>query len=334
MVRDPSAVGACDDVSCHGDIAAQTQNSLHTNLWGEKHLIEQRGQTSISMYQTQYDAKCGTCHTTCGQCHVSRPNSVGGGLIRNGGHKFRESPHNTEQCTACHGSRIAFDYTGENPGNQQDVHRSYGFLCENCHSAQEIHGDGLSTNASGHYEHRYEVSSMPRCENCHETEASTNSYHTAHWNGWTNVDLQCQVCHSQSYKNCTNCHLTAGAYELEPSVLSFKIGHNTLESTVRDYDYVVVRHVPIHQDTYSHWGLSLPNYDDVPTWKYASPHNIVKWTDQTTVNGGSCGSSCHDQAGQNPKGFYLREVDLLDNGTPLPDQNANQNVVIKESDLH
>ena len=49
---------------------------------------------------------------------------------------------------------------------------------------------------------------MPRCENCHG--GVSNSYHNAHVDGFAS-NLQCQVCHSQPYKNCTNCHNLASA---------------------------------------------------------------------------------------------------------------------------
>ncbi len=330
MERDPSVTGACDD--CHGEIAEANANSLHTNLWGEKHMIERRGQCDFAPYEDSYNVNCGSCHTTCGQCHVSRPNSVGGGLIRNGGHKFRKSPHMSEQCTACHGSRIAFDYNGEGEGNAPDVHRTTGHLCEDCHTGDEMHGDGQSHNLSGHYEHRYEVVSMPRCEDCHAESDPPNEFHEAHSVGDVDVRLQCQVCHSQPYKNCTGCHVEDTGFSIEPSSLSLKIGHNTLPDR-SEYDYVVVRHIPIDQDTYANWGLALPGYDDYPTWAYSSPHNIQLWTAQTTTEN-ECESACHDEPGADPKGFYLREVDLLDElGNPLPDREANLRVVITDDDL-
>jgi len=333
MVRDPSAIGACDD--CHADIAQANSNSLHTNLWGEKKAIELRGECEFATCaEDGFNVNCNSCHTTCGQCHVSRPNSVGGGLIRNGGHKFRKTPHISEQCTACHGSRIAFDYTGEAQGNEADVHRSRGYLCEDCHSGEEMHGDGQSQNPSGHYEGRYEVATMPRCENCHAEVEPSNSFHRKHAVADADVRLQCQVCHSQPYKNCTSCHVGNDGFTIDASTLSLKIGHNN-EPNRDEYDYAVVRHAPVDQETFLNWGLSVSGYDNYPTWGYASPHNIQRWTEQTTTDGGSCGGSCHDRPGQERQGFYLRDTDLRDElGNPLLDREANRPVVITEADLH
>lgn len=328
MVGDPSTSGACD--TCHSSIVSATANSLHTNLWGEKHLIEARGNCSFEGdIEAGFNMKCNGCHTTCGQCHVSRPNSVGGGFIvvdgvNSSGHKFRKTPHMTEQCTACHGSRIGTDYFGSLEGNERDVHyASHLMQCADCHSAEEIHGDDQHTG--DHYNHRYEVATMPRCENCHEDVAEENDYHDMHW-GTEGLDLQCQVCHSQPYKNCTSCHPENGSsppFTIDPSVVALKIGKHHLDN--RDYDYSVLRHIPVDTETYEIFGLTdLPNFDDLPTWKYSSPHNILRWTEQTTVeDGAGCGSNCHDSD------YYLREADLYDEfGTPLPDYNANLPYVI------
>jgi thiosulfate/3-mercaptopyruvate sulfurtransferase len=273
---------------------------------------------------------CGNCHTTCGQCHISRPNSVGGGFPKIGtysSHRFRATPDMNEQCTACHGSRVGTDYKGELEGNLPDVHRTKGYKCEDCHTKEEIHGDNQHTGE--HYQHRSEVATMPRCENCHA--GVTNTYHSAHV-GVSGRNLQCQVCHSQPYKTCTNCHnLDGSSYTIDPSRIQLKIAGNV--SPYRpEYDFVVVRHVPVASDTYENWGLSTPGYLDAPTWLYASPHNVLRWTPQTTVDAGkACFTSCHDTP-RTATGFLLRESDLYesDGVTKLPDYDANIGIVIRE----
>jgi len=348
MVVDPSAIGesgctachaeftvsACN--ACHPDEVAATANSLHTNLWGEKKAIEVRGRCTFegSGFEDYFDSKCNGCHTTCGQCHISRPNSVGGGFPKTFSylsHTFSPTPHITEQCTACHGSRVGIDYLGEIEGNQADIHRSRGHKCELCHGKDEIHGDGQ--HEGDHYEHRYEVASMPRCEDCHS--GISNEWHDAHVDV-AGANLQCQVCHSQPYKNCTNCHnLVADGktdkFEINPSRVQFKIAQNP--SPHRDeYDFVLVRHVPIDPGTYADWGLDLPGYLDEPTWRYTSPHNILERTPQTTVEEGlDCFSACHATQ-DSPDGWFLRESDLYEEGggVQLPDYDANIGIVIRE----
>lgn len=343
MIGDPSMTGACNEV-CHDapnhvDIYNSAQNSLHTNLWGYKALIEARCGCEYDTETSEgFQLRCAGCHTGCGECHISRPNSVEGGFID--GHLFKQTPHMADQCEACHGSRIGNDYEGKTEGNEMDIHRFRGKNCIFCHSGQEMHGDGQSQNASGHYEHRYEVESGPRCEECHGYAQDENSYHEAHWEGWTDVNLQCQVCHSQPYKNCTTCHPNPEGsdegFTIHPSVLQLKIGRNTIPDLRPEYDYVILRHVPVSPDsTYSDpmWGpggVVLSQFDDLPTWKYSSPHNVIKETAQCEDAGGGCGSSCHDQA-EVYKGYYLRDADLRDlGGEPLPDYDANASVVIEE----
>ncbi len=343
MVQDPSAfdaqgaIPACQ--GCHPTEVDATRNSLHTNLWGEKAAIEQRGQCTFegSGYEEPFQAKCGGCHTTCGQCHVSRPASVGGGFPKIGAyysHRFRATPDMNEQCTACHGSRVGTDYKGELEGNEADIHRQRGYQCDLCHTKEEIHGDGQYTG--DHYDHRYEVASMPRCENCHDPAAPEmdNSYHNMHV-GTAGRNLQCQVCHSQSYKNCTNCHNLVPdpkadgfeKFDINASVVQFKIAKNPSPHR-QEYDYVVVRHTPVDPDTYADWGLTLPGYLDKSTWQYSSPHNILRRTDRTPDTG-SCSAACHSTP-DGPDGFYLRESDLYeaDGVTPLVDYDANIGIVI------
>jgi thiosulfate/3-mercaptopyruvate sulfurtransferase len=89
--------------------------------------------------------------------------------------------------------------------------------------------------------------------------------------------------------------------------LGFKIGRNPLPDK-RSYEYVVLRHVPVDPNTFVDWGLALGNYSALPTWKYASPHNIRRTTPQTDTTGtGSCSAVCH-----NSGTLFLRAADLRD----------------------
>ena len=342
VVRDPSEdPETC--LSCHasaiGDLAAVDRegymNSLHRNLWGEKAAIEKRGDCPFEgdAIEQGFSQRCAGCHTSCGQCHVSRPLSVGGGFPKTFtylSHSFRKKPHMTEQCTACHGSRVGTDFLGQIEGNKPDAHFNKGMQCDACHSATELHGD---TEYDGeHYNHRYEVKTMPRCETCHAAPAA-NDYHAMHVGGSAGLALQCQVCHSQPYKNCTNCHdLNAEGYKIDPSTVGLKIAFNPRTDFRAEYDYVLVRHVPLDPGTFANWPLDLPDYGVEPTWKYTSPHNIQRWTAQTTVpEGAFCGASCHGTADA-PTPYFLREGDLFeaDGTTRLPDYDANLDIIIPE----
>ncbi len=306
LIPDPSAnpEEACG--SCHASQVAAAQNSIHSQLTGYRTMIAARTGISVEsdeQLRNGFEQSCNTCHTTCGQCHISRPNSVEGGFISS--HNFDRTPSMINQCVACHGSRIGEEYRGTHketdPDYQYDIHyRNNAALggkhCINCHTSEEMH--------AGNGETRYAVAQMPRCEDCHGDSRSANAYHGVHWG-----QLSCHVCHSQDYKNCDACHVNEGIQS--PSYLGFKIGRNPIPEE-RDYEYVTLRHIPIAPETYDGWGYTggMPNFDEVPTWKYTSPHNIQRWTARTDTTGGqSCGNACHNSP-PTEDGFFLRQVDL------------------------
>ncbi|KAA3609619.1 MAG: hypothetical protein DWQ05_22050 [Calditrichaeota bacterium] len=297
-------VKACD--TCHGTLGAQHQESLHATLAGYKETIRVRsGQATLSLeLEKMFEAKCAKCHTSCGQCHVTRPVSVSGGF--NAGHNFYKRPNMTLNCTACHGSRVGSEFTGQNAGISADVHYNKGFQCVACHSTEELHTAEPGATS------RYDNSLAPACEDCHQV--SSNAYHAVHKN-----KLSCQVCHSQEYKNCYNCHV--GKVEsgiTQPSELGFKIGKNPLKSAERPWDYVTLRHIPISPDSYDEWEPNaLVNFAALPTWKFTTPHNIKKNTPQAA----NCTSSCHN----NPA-VFLTQDDLQN--MSAEEQAANQGVIV------
>jgi hypothetical protein len=256
---------------------------------------------------------CTTCHTSCGQCHVSRPTNLGGGL--SAGHEFKQIPPMNLTCTGCHGSRIENEYKGKNEGVKADVHWvKAGLPCFACHSSDEMHGK------LGEVESRYAGSPTPSCQeaDCHPTVAPGDgiAYHTeGHFES-----VSCQVCHSTTYKNCYSCHVAqedgVPFFKIEPSVMDFKIGRNPIQSEERPWEFVPVRHVPIDTESFAYYGEDLlPNFDALPTWKYATPHNIQRNTPQTET----C-TACHD----NP-GVFLTAEDVL------PEElEANKDVIVQE----
>ena len=301
LIADPS--DACAD--CHISEVAHFEDSQHAQLHGYRNLISARAgveQMTPDMNQ-MFEANCNTCHVTCGQCHISRPHSVGSGFVA--GHQIMRRPSMVENCTACHGSRIGAEFRGENTAIPADTHYLQGMQCVACHGADEMHGHGRQGDT------RYEVDVAPACEDCHET-ASTNAYHEPHGD-----KVQCQVCHSTTYKNCYNCHVGEGLEQ--PSEMDFKIGRNPLKSDTRPYDFVVLRHIPIAPDSYRDYvSGALVDFATIPTWKYATPHNVQRRTPQTA----DCTSSCHGN-----KEVFLTATDLV--GLAPEEIAANQGVVVE-----
>jgi len=134
------------------------------------------------------------------------------------------------------------------------------------------------------------------------------------------ASLSCQVCHSTTYKNCYSCHVGqqegVAFFQIEPSVMDFKIGLNPRQSEDRPWKYVTLRHVPVDPESFAYYGEGLlPNFDALPTWVYATPHNIQRNTPQTET----C-DACHGNAG-----LFLTVDDLLDY-----EIEANKDVIVEE----
>jgi thiosulfate/3-mercaptopyruvate sulfurtransferase len=172
----------------------------------------------------------------------------------------------------------------------------------------------------GEATHRYDGPPTPGCTDadCHPNVAPGDGIanHTeAHFEA-----LSCQVCHSTTYKNCYSCHVAqqdgVPFFQIEPSEMAFKIGLNPIQSPDRPWKYVTVRHVPIDTESFAYYGEDLlPNFDAVPTWKYATPHTIQRNTPQTET----C-DACHGNAD-----VFLTADDVL------PEElEANKSVIVEE----
>lgn len=299
---------------CHIDNGEPAFNSLHNTLQGyDTALYARSAPEHYATLEEMQSNHCTSCHATCGDCHVSQPGSVGGGLLE--GHSFISTPSMSRNCTACHGSRVKDEYYGAHEEVPSDVHFRARMSCDDCHTGDEMHGmTGASLN------HRYDGPREPTCESCHEEQVGEESGIREHEVHETDR-VACQVCHSTTYINCVNCHVEqteAGVpfFSVENSYLGFFIGKNPNQTEDRPYAYVPVRHVPIDRDSFSFYGENLlPNFDARPTWVYTTPHNIQRVTPQAE----KC-RNCHSN-----EEFFLT-VDQI-----APEEiEANQEVIVDE----
>jgi len=185
--------------------------------------------------------------------------------------------------------------------------------CTQCHDATDV--DQLASAAS-----RYGGAQIPSCESCHETVGKTgdaNPQHTVHGD-----KLACQVCHTVQYTSCDGCHVAISEksgnpfFETQSTYFTFYIGLNPNPNYHRPYKYVVVRHVPVDTQSYAYYGENLlPNFDALPTWTYATPHNIQRKTPQNA----SC-AACHGNA----------EIFLTADKVKPEELQANQPVIVPE----
>ena len=317
LVTDPSASPEETCESCHADVVQTSSSSLHFTLQGYKTVLQARGADFENPQLAEaYNNHCTGCHTTCGQCHVSRPTFTDGGLIS--GHTFKKVASIRDTCLACHGGRVGPEYQGKNEGVQGDVHWMKGGMpCVTCHTVADFHGDGTE------YAHRYDGEETPACLDCHpevSEGADDIRQHSLHQD-----TVACQVCHSAGpYKQCYGCHVGQDDKglpyrQLEPTEMDFKIGLNPRPSQERPWNYVLLRHVPVSQDIFSYYGENLlPDFDNEPTWKYTTPHNIQRVTPQNS----EC-NNCHGNID-----LFLTEDDVL------PEElDANQTVIVTEDSL-
>jgi cytochrome c peroxidase len=106
------------------------------------------------------------------------------------------------------------------------------------------------------------------------------------------------VCHSVSYSNCDGCHVAVSQktgnpfFSTDATYLGLFIGRNPRPSYERPYAFVLLRHVPIAPDNFDYYGEDLlANFNRLPTWVYATPHNVQLDTPQAE----SC-NACHGNA--------------------------------------
>ncbi len=318
LIADPTAEGQEQCAFCHAEQAAGFDQSLHATLSGYTVAMYSRSvPENHPALQEAYNNHCASCHTTCGDCHISQPDSVGGGLLD--GHLFVKTPPMTRTCTACHGSRVGAEYLGKHEGIPGDVHFRQGRMnCVTCHEGVDLHS--TPEDAMGN---RYWGEQIPACTDCHSEvgqRGDTNPQHLLHED-----KLSCQVCHSVEYSSCDGCHVavseTTGLpyFKTEATYLNFLIGRNPLQNQERPYEYVVLRHVPISPTSYQYYGENLlPNFSLRNTWMYATPHNIQRITPQNQ----SC-NSCHGNA----------ELFLTADKVKAEELEANRNVIVSEDQI-
>ena len=313
VVNDPTLQGPGLCSVCHGEEGELAETSLHYTVNGYKTVMGARGMDveNDPAAREAFDNHCTSCHATCGECHISRPRAAGGGLIA--GHQVKRVASISNTCLACHGGRVGPEYQGKNEGVQGDVHWNKGGMpCTTCHPVADLHGDGAE------YEHRFDGPPAVGCLDCHPDVAGGKDgvqQHLLH-----DEEVACQVCHSAGpYKSCYNCHVGLDEqglsyFKTDPSQMTFKIGRNPVQSDERPWKYVLVRHAPTTRDTFAFYGENLlPDFDNVPTWKYAPVHNIQRVTSQN--------QDCNNCHGQDQLFLTVEDVD--------PDElEANRGVIV------
>ncbi|MDY6865754.1 MAG: cytochrome c3 family protein [Halobacteriota archaeon] len=196
--------GGCEQ--CHADVAESFTTSLHYTGAGMKSEYETgaAGHFDIDMDEYYSDWNCSSCHaTTCEKCHEGYPD----------GHTYTgEVNMSIDTCDQCHFKKQTATFIGDMPvhkseGPHADIHYEKGLTCVDCHTAEEMHGDGSSDSTMLE-------AVTTSCEDCHSSPGKTvkgmevkqyltdNSAHKTH-----DGKLDCTACHSGWMLTCENCHL-------------------------------------------------------------------------------------------------------------------------------
>ncbi len=159
--------------------------SLHNTTRGMEYFYETEQGGFEALTGVSYDAlSCKNCHVTpatCSQCHTDDTPTAGAEV-------------EDSKCLVCHGRQGA-----ESNQGFSDVHRTAGMGCGDCHSADDVHGDGATHNSM-----LEPGVILAKCTNCHGTDSSPlpeNLYHSTH-----GANMECSACHVQSIVTCYNCH--------------------------------------------------------------------------------------------------------------------------------
>ena len=227
--------------NCHADVVETFAVSLHStqagvrNAWVNRMaIVDEKYNVNFAedyFYHDGYEGQCVDCHATCGECHVigaEEPLDPVYGLID--GHNFVDGTTvESEQttCLVCHDVAITRAYTGH------DVHGPTGanMACMDCHSVDEIHGDGTAYATmigSG--------AIKAECIDCHDRGSLEGQWHSeTHLDGAT-----CFACHTVEYRTCENCHgWFAGTRGDEPKVehydcyLGYAVGTDEITTLVK-----------------------------------------------------------------------------------------------------
>jgi len=165
--------------------------SLHYTTGGMSYWYDKSMGGLETLTEIPYDSPkldCVNCHiASCDKCHKTETDK-----------KYFYSAKaalNQDICLSCH-KREAVVAKIDKEADQQDVHIANGMQCMKCHSARELHGDGVQYSSM-----KQQGAMDTSCEKCHSSIAASAS-HKIHGD-----KLECKACHVRHVVSCTNCHI-------------------------------------------------------------------------------------------------------------------------------
>jgi hypothetical protein len=208
------------------------------------------------------------CHvTSCDACHLKEVD---------GKSTYSLEPARAQDvCLRCH--PVAKD--------DPDVHVRKGMKCMDCHSAQEIHGDGVAYTS-----YNQPGALVTRCEKCHASIKKSMS-HAIHGS-----KLACAACHVRNVQTCYNCHFDTRiqgkkgtSIQLEGMI--FLINHDGRVTTANFLSYVygnktMITFAPTFPHSTMREGRSCRECHDTQITREMAGKNfrLVEWKDGTITN--------------------------------------------------
>jgi hypothetical protein len=162
-------------------------NSLHHTGEGMRYWYEENGGLKELTGIPYEKLDCKNCHiSSCDQCHVEKEGQKCTYSVK--------AAKDTNTCLTCH-SREKVTFQIGTQKNTLDVHVANGMACVDCHSGQDLHGDGTFYRTM-----RDKGAVKASCNNCHSLKKETRA-HSVH-----NDKLDCAACHVTNTTSCLNCH--------------------------------------------------------------------------------------------------------------------------------
>jgi hypothetical protein len=163
------------------------QRSLHSTAKGMSYWYDKSNDGLESVTGVPYSQlTCQGCHVaSCDRCHLTKAD----GKVEYSTQTARKQ----EMCLECHARETSI-LKIDRQANQVDVHVAQGMTCMDCHTAREMHGDGVE-----YISMKQPGATDAGCERCHTPKPSLS--HTAH-----KGTVDCKACHDRHVVSCTNCH--------------------------------------------------------------------------------------------------------------------------------
>ncbi len=173
----------CSDDDCptcpkNESISSTIASSLHGTTDGQAYFYSAANGGMELMTNIPYEElACIGCHVEASKCETC--------------HMTSSTAPTDEMCYVCHGRQAAEAFKL----GYSDVHRDAGFQCVNCHTMDEVHGDGNKYNSL------LDGAIKIECESCHPSPSENRAHNEKHME-----KVHCTACHMQATTSCQSCH--------------------------------------------------------------------------------------------------------------------------------